>query len=130
MSTENVTPEEIKKINKRGFTKRVAERMNIPSYLVRGVYDAFWEEMEDLLTQGYTVVLNGHGTFTAKKRKGLPSRSTSNDGTKNDSLLPTEDYYSVNFKPAEIWRERVRKGRIAHEEGRPVILDPETDKDE
>lgn len=88
---------EMKRVSRREFMSRVAERADVPKKLVEKVYDEARAELLDIIGSGQSLLLSGFGRFYSNKRKGHQAQfALDKDG--KPKVIP--DYVVLKFSAA------------------------------
>lgn len=80
------------RVSRREFVQRVARRANSSLPVTQQVYDAFLEELIDLVASGNKVTLTGFGKFYPQEHKGHRVRFAG-----GDEPAEIEDYTVLKF---------------------------------
>lgn len=80
------------RVSKREFVQRVARRGKLPLHVTQQVYDAFIDELIDLVSNGNRVTLTGFGKFYPQEHKGHRVRFA--DGDRPTTI---DDYTVLKF---------------------------------
>ncbi len=62
-------------MNKAKLTKRVSERMNIPSITAKVIVDTIFDSMRETLKKGGRIDIRGFGTFVVRQYRGYKGRN-------------------------------------------------------
>jgi len=87
-------------MNKKDIIKQAAEELGISQSESSALFDAVFDELTDLLTQGKSLTIYGFGTFFCKY---LEERQGYDLSTKQTVLLPAKN--KVHFHPSDSLKE-------------------------
>ena len=92
-------------MNNKEFIQRLSQRMGYTVSDTQRMVTNVIDKMSDGFQEGNCVAIPGFGTFEIKKKL---ERIIVNPTTMQRMLVPPK--LVLNFKPAPIWKEKVRKG--------------------
>lgn len=93
--------DDVKKLNRDAFLKRVMVRSGYPYETVRCIYDVILSEIEHSLLDGYQVSFVNFGRFYLTRHKGHRVQFG------HDSNV--EDYLVFRFHPSSTFTKRIRE---------------------
>lgn len=99
-----------KKISKKQFLSRAAKANDISIKDITKVYDAIVDEIEKVVSDGYSLSLTGFGVFYLYKHKGHPVQF------KGQKAVP--DYVVFKFSASDVLNKRLRK---AYTDGKVIL---------
>lgn len=78
------------KVHKREFLRRISRRMNVPEKQVDAFFNAFVDELSDIMANGGSLTLVNFGRFYLSKHPGHPMPFSKGDAA-------NQDYYTLHF---------------------------------
>ena len=92
----------LNKVSKNEFISRISSRCGFSRNDVRLFYDAFIDEIRDVICEGRDLSLTGFGTFSIKQHKGHPVQFHSTGGS-------VDDYVVLKFTASDVLMDKIRK---------------------
>ena len=90
-------------MTKAEIVSKISEKTGIERLTALAVVETFMNEVKDSISDNESVFLRGFGTFKPKKR----AKKTGRNIKKNTTIIIPEHFIPA-FKPAKVFRERVR----------------------